>query len=295
MNQIEQKIDIVKADEIDLIELFKVFWKHKLIILLITAVFTVGSIVYALRLPNIYTADVMLAPVSSDGSSIAGGLGALGGIASLAGISTTSGGDTTANIAVIKSRQFIIEFIKENDLLPILFYKQWDYKNNKWAVADQKKVPTLQKGYTKFSNNVLNISENKKTGLIALKVSWYDPELSAKWANMLVLKANSYLKQNAISEANQSISYLKDQINTTSEVGIQELLYKLLEKELQTTKLASVRKDYAFKVLDPALVPEVKSKPKRSILCVLGMFLGFIVAILASIIVNYFYPNGIKK
>ncbi|THB65904.1 MAG: LPS O-antigen length regulator [Gammaproteobacteria bacterium] len=287
MNQNEQNTSIATDDEIDLIELFKVFWAHKLMIVIITAIFTAGSVAYALYLPNIYTAEVTLAPVSSDGNSLSGGLGALGGLASLAGISTSSGGDTAANIAVIKSRQFIMEFIKENNLLPILFADAWDAENKKWFVEDQKQIPTLQKGYAKFSNYVLSISENKKTGLMTLKTSWYDPELSAKWANTVVEKANLFLKQKAIAEANQSIAYLKDQINNTSEVGIQELLYKLIEKELQTTKLANVRKEYAFKVLDPALVPELKSKPKRLLICVFGSMLGCIFSCILVLVVTF--------
>lgn len=231
-----------------------------------------------MSLPNIYTAEVTLAPVSSDGNSLAGGLGALGGLASLAGISTSSGGDTAANIATIKSRKFIMEFIKENDLLPILFAKKWDSENEKWLVDDIKKVPTLQKGYAKFTKDVLSIVEDKKTGLIRLKVSWLDQKVVANWANILVKKANKFLKQKTITESNESISYLKDQINSTSEVGIQELLYKLIEKELQTIKLASVRKDYAFKVLDPALEPEGASKPNRSFIKTIGFILGLILS-----------------
>lgn len=290
MNQIEQNINTAQEDEIDLVELFKVFWAHKLMFVIITAIFTAGSVVYALSLPNIYTAEVTLAPVSSDGNSIAGGLGTLGGLASLAGISTSSGGDAAANIAVIKSRLFIMEFIKENDLLPILFAKIWDTEKKQWLVEDKKKVPTLQKAYAKFTKNVINIAEDKKTGLITLKASWLDPELAAIWANKIVEKANLFLKQKAIAEANQSVEYLKDQIQNTREVGIQELLYKLTEKELQTVKLASVRKDYAFKVLDPALVPELKSKPKRSLICVLGIMFGGILACLL-IFIRHFISN----
>mgnify|MGYP001554648365 CR=1 FL=1 len=290
MNQTEQNVNIATDDEIDLIELFKVFWVHKLMIVIITAIFTVGSVIYAMSLPNIYTAEVTLAPVSSDGNSLAGGLGALGGLASLAGISTSSGGDAAENIAVIKSRLFLMQFIKENDLNPILFADIWDAEKKHWLVEDKTEIPTLQKAYTKFTEDVINIFADNQTGLIALEVSWLDPELAAIWANKLVEKANLFLKQKAIDEANQSIEYLKDQIQSTSEVGIQELLYKLTEKELQTIKLASVRKDYAFKVLDPALVPELKSKPKRLLICALATVFGAMSAFI-FILIKYFVSN----
>lgn len=289
MNHTEQNISTTKEDdEIELIELFRVFWEHKLIIIITIAIFTAGSVIYAMRLPNIYTAEVTLVPVSSDGSVVSGGLGAFGGLASLAGMST-SGGGAAANIAVIKSRKFIMEFITENNLLPILFPKKWDSENIKWLGEDKKVIPTLQQGYTRFTKDILSISKNSKNGLIILKVSWYDPELSAKWANMLVGKANEFLKHKAISEANQSIAYLKDQISSTREVGIQELLYKLIEKELKTTKLANVRKDYAFQILDPALVPERKSKPIRTFLVAIGGMLGVVASVILLVCKLFFY------
>ncbi|MEP7947325.1 Wzz/FepE/Etk N-terminal domain-containing protein, partial [Vibrio parahaemolyticus] len=45
------------GDEIDLRELFKALWKGKWIIIATTFIFAIGSVLYALSLPNIYKAD----------------------------------------------------------------------------------------------------------------------------------------------------------------------------------------------------------------------------------------------
>ncbi|MEP7938329.1 Wzz/FepE/Etk N-terminal domain-containing protein, partial [Vibrio parahaemolyticus] len=42
------------GDEIDLRELFKALWKGKWIIIATTFIFAIGSVLYALSLPNIY-------------------------------------------------------------------------------------------------------------------------------------------------------------------------------------------------------------------------------------------------
>ncbi|MEP8095299.1 Wzz/FepE/Etk N-terminal domain-containing protein, partial [Vibrio parahaemolyticus] len=48
------------GDEIDLRELFKALWKGKWIIIATTFIFAIGSVLYALSLPNIYKADALL-------------------------------------------------------------------------------------------------------------------------------------------------------------------------------------------------------------------------------------------
>ena len=78
-------------DEIDLRELFSVLWVGKKLIVVITAVFAVVSVVYALSLPNEYKASAVVSPAGSGGSSLGSMAGQLGGLASLAGINIGSG------------------------------------------------------------------------------------------------------------------------------------------------------------------------------------------------------------
>jgi len=66
-------------DEIDLLELLHVIWGGKWLIIAITAVFAVGSVFYALWLPDTYRAEVLLAPAEDDsGGALSGQLGQLG-------------------------------------------------------------------------------------------------------------------------------------------------------------------------------------------------------------------------
>ena len=51
-------------DEIDLAELWRAIWAGKLQIIIITAVFAIASVAYALYLPNIYKASTVLAPAA---------------------------------------------------------------------------------------------------------------------------------------------------------------------------------------------------------------------------------------
>ena len=119
-------------DEIDLAELWRAIWAGKFTIIIISMIFAVASVFFALSKPNIYKASAILAPASSEGG--AGGLGALagqfGGLASMAGISLGGGGSvdkTALALEIIKSRSFIEGFIAKHDLLvPLMASKNWD-------------------------------------------------------------------------------------------------------------------------------------------------------------------------
>ena len=54
-------------DEIDLKELFMVLWSGKWLITAVTGLAAVTSVVIALMLPNIYTANALLAPAQQSG------------------------------------------------------------------------------------------------------------------------------------------------------------------------------------------------------------------------------------
>ena len=85
-------------EEINLLELLKVLWEGKIIIISLTAFASIFAVVYSLLLPNVYESKALLAPVDSS-SSISGALGSYQGLAGLAGINLPSGGGGEANSA----------------------------------------------------------------------------------------------------------------------------------------------------------------------------------------------------
>jgi uncharacterized protein involved in exopolysaccharide biosynthesis len=55
---------------------------------------------------------------------------------------------------------------------------------------------------------------------------------------------------------------------------MQSAFYQIVEEQTKSLMLAEVQEDFIFKVVDPAVVPELKAGPKRALICVLGTLLG---------------------
>lgn len=271
----------LEEDEIDLFELWQIIWDQRWVIIGITSLFAVASIIVSLMLPNIYRAEVLLAPVSVDskGGSMAATLSNLGGLASLAGISMGTSSSIEESLAVLKSKTFLWQFVEDNKLMPILFHEQWDAEQGKWIEPDVDPPPTLWDAYRLLTDGILTVSADKKTGLVTLAVEWTDPTVAAQWANELVARLNSYLRNLAIARSEDNLKYLNDELKRNTVADFRQTLYELIAKEQQTAMLANTRREYAVRTIDAAIEPDKKSKPKRALIVILATLLGAMLSV----------------
>jgi len=295
------------GDEIDLQELFGVLWDGKWWVIGITILASIAVVLYALSLPTLYRSEALLAPANSSG----GGLGSLaaqyGGLASLAGISLPSGGgpDKTAlGLQVLRSRTFVEQFIERRNIrAPLMAAKSWDLASGKlvineaaYNVVSQKWLrevvfprnpqPSAQESYKKFVTH-LSVSTDKSSGLITISISHLSPIIAQEWVTWLIEDINNTMRAQDIAEAERSIEYLKEQVEATSLSDLQSMFYELIQSQTETIMLAQVRPEYVFKVVDPAIVPEVKAGPKRAQISMLGSLLGGVLSVLLVLLRHY--------
>jgi capsular polysaccharide biosynthesis protein len=179
-------------------------------------------------------------------------------------------------IATLKSENLTRRFIQDHNLLPLLFSKKWDERQLKWKTSDPDRVPTLWKGNDYFAKNVRRVTEDTKTGLVTLTVTWTQPQLAAEWANNLVELTNDFLRDKAIQESERNVAYLADQAEKTKAVPVRDSIYNLMESEIKKEMVARGSKEYALKVIDPAVIPERHSSPQKPVWAITGFLIGFI-------------------
>lgn len=281
-----------EPDDIDLLELWKLLWRNKRLIFLITVLFTTMSVALALWMTPIYQSEVLLAPVTDeDGGKISSLASQYGGLAAMAGINL--GGSSSSKeeaVALLKSRALIMKFIEEENLLPELFYKDWDSENMRWDVKSPDEIPTMWKAYKKFDQDVRSVTEDKKTGLVTLSIEWKDPNLAKKWAISLVERVNEQMRNRATEDAEKSLVYLNQELKRTSSVEVQKAIYGLIESQVKTAMMANIREEYSFKVIDPPAVPDLDDevKPNKKLIVALALTFGFFGSLFYVIIRDYY-------
>ena len=294
-------------DEIDLKELFLVLWSGKWLISAITGVAAAVSVVIALMLPNIYTANALLAPAEQSGGGMSALMQQYGGLASLAGVSLPGGEDGSRaqlGIQLMKSRAFIGDFVERRDILPeLMAVKAWDAGSGQivfdpesydaaskaWIrEVEPPKLPTpsAQEAHKAFSE-ILGVSQDKQSGYVTVSIEHQSPVVAAQWVNWLVEDVNAAVKAQDVAEAEKSIEYLREQVTNTSLADLQAVFFDLIQSQTETVMLAEVRQEYVFKTIDPAVAPEEKSKPSRALICVLGTLLGGMLGVVIVLIRHY--------
>ena len=304
-----QSDNLYADDEIDLRELFHVLWNGKVLITMVTGLAAIISVFVALSLPNIYQSTAILAPKSDGGT---GGLSRLasqyGGLASLAGINLGglgSDGMTKPAIALekLKSLSFFKQHLYEDVLVDLMAVESWDpstrqlmYDDEIYDVASNKWLrevdpprqaqPSDQQAHEEFLK-LVSISEDKQIGLISVSVEHQSPDIAKRWVELMVSRVSEDLRSKDILEAEESIKFLESQREKTSLVSLDEIFAQLIEEQTKTIMLANVSKDYVFDVIDPPVAPELKSKPSRALICVLGTLTGAMLGVMVVLVRQY--------
>jgi uncharacterized protein involved in exopolysaccharide biosynthesis len=265
----------------DLVLLIGRQWK--LVAACVFAAVTAG-VVTALLMKPVYRSEVVVTR-SSDSLGLGGGnAGSLEGLAALAGLPLGNGQDATESMGVLRSKAILAELITREDLLPILFAKVYDPVAKGWKPG--AKQPTLGDGIRMFEMNIRDVREDLKTRLVVVRVDWTDRELAARWATALVDLANEEMRNRAIEESAAAIPLLKGEFDKADTVELRTSLSRLIEAQLKARTLASVRREYAFRIIDPARVsdPDKRVRPKRTLIVIAFGVFGACMAVLILLV-----------
>ncbi len=296
-----------EEDEIDLLELARVIWGGRKLIMAIVIGFTLLTAIASLFMTNIYTAQAMIKPVTSDrGASRVSALAAqFGGLASLAGIAMPGAASSTELVNLLKSNVLKKRVIERYDLLPVLFDKKWDSEKKTWkggkkggftlnplalltkirpadpnAAKKTPGVPEIWDGIRALTK-ITKINYNLKEDVITITVNFRDPDVAASIAGYVIEELNEYLSTEAKRIALINKTYLENQLSETTDPLVQQKIYGLIAEKIEMMMMSEVKEGFAFKVLDPPMSPDRKSKPKRAQMVVVAfmvsLFLGVMI------------------
>ncbi|MBF0132333.1 MAG: hypothetical protein HQL75_07070 [Magnetococcales bacterium] len=289
---------LVDDDAINLIELWDTLVRGKYLIITFTIIATILALLQALSSNPIYRAEVLLLPVTGEESTKSGVLANLGGAAQLLGLGSQSSNSTVFATAKLKSKAFIESFLREENLIKVLYADRWDAEKQKWkkkpiprwkrwlGLPDESpstdEPPSMWDAVQLF-NNILSINENKKDGLITLAIEWGDREQATLWANHIVERINLFLRDLAIQDARKSMEFLNEEFERTQIVVVRNAIASLQEGQMKRIMMASVKTSYAFDIIDPAVVPPENAyvRPQKSRIVLTGIFGGLFAGVFA--------------
>lgn len=221
--------------------------------------------------------------------------------------------NTSTIIAVLQSRSFNIHLVEKNNLLPKLFNKYWNKKENKWIgeVRHQphpeptimEKVFGRKRNFNKFAPTSidggelllekLKVEKSKPPGnCLELSFEDKDPAFAAAMLNNYITELDYYLRNREIERSIANQNYIQSIIKIQKNEEIRQGLNGVIIEQIESAMYARAASDFAFKTVDPPLIPQKAYKPKRLYV----LLLAFTVSIFCGIFLVFFaeYVNKMK-
>ena len=285
LNQVEISSE---EKEFSFKDLLEAIWINKFLIIIFPLL--VGSItaLYTLTLPNMYRAEVLLASSESKSQNMSA---ASTGLAALAGVSLQSTDNKTLiALETLKSRKFISEFLIRHEALPALMAPiSWNSEEDILEVGEYH--GSIQQATKRFMAIFSAVKLSRNTPFVLLNIEHISPTQGRDWLEAMVKDLNQFLSERDLAEVENSIKYLQEQINKTNVSDLQQLFYSMIEAQTGKAMLAEVRPEYVFRVIDPAIAPELKYSPYRALITLQSVVYSLVAIIVLCVLL---YLNNQK-
>jgi LPS O-antigen subunit length determinant protein (WzzB/FepE family) len=103
------------------------------------------------------------------------------------------------------------------------------------------------------------------------------------------------MRERKLQQVNRNIQYLKVQIEKTAIADMREVFYEIIEEQVKSKMLAEATPEYVFNTVNRAMLPEIKSKPSRALICVLITLLGSVIGALLVLAQSFVSKSRLQK
>ena len=280
----------------------------------VSAILSAG---YALSRKPLYESSALLAPVedpSSQLGSISGLVGRLGGLSDVLGVGGATGASAEGAVALMESREFTVDFLRRNGILPILYPDRWDAERHTWrtdtgaspslfawlsggggesrgatgpgdGAGQIPGEPSAEKAYERFLQ-MREIVIDRRTGFVRLSLRAPSPAMARTWLDALIRDANARLRDKALAEVRSSLAVLTERMDSLQYASVRSTVTSLLELYMRREVLLLARTDYALSAIDPPNLPEQRVYPRRTRMVAIGSFLGLLLGCTIVLLVN---------
>jgi tyrosine-protein kinase Etk/Wzc len=266
------------ADEsiINLSDYFRVIIKQRRMIFWFCVVVVIATAIVSLFLPKYFAATTSVLP-PIDVLAKEFGAGGLGGAKSdllRKAMDVTSIADMY--VGILKSRSIADAIIERFDLVKVYRVK------NDFSLVRQ----ILGRGTS------IQLTDE---GIINITVEDRDPCRAAAMANAYVEELDRQNKRLFVGQAASKKVFLENRLNEiqaelrnidnipSREARIKEMLFELLTKEFEVAKIEEAKSMPTIQILDRAVVPEKRSRPKRKHMVFLAGVTGLFVSVIGAL------------
>ena len=222
--------DEYQEDEIDLVDLLKILYRNRKVIIFISFfVFLVG-LAFAYMMPKKYKSEMtFVEQTSSAKSSLLSSLSS-----SLPfGLGSSVGGNSTSNLTtILESRKF------REKVAVKLKLKEYIIAHTK--MKEDQKIKFELEDAAEWLKPIVIIGQDTKTSVYKIEVEMEDKEMATKIANEYFVVLDDYLKNEKFDKSKISRQYLEKQVTIIEkEISDKQEMLKFYEEKYNTVSIDS--------------------------------------------------------
>lgn len=286
-------------DEIDLKEIFGLFWMNKLLILAVTFLSVVVGILYLQIATREYSVKMTYKPTNEESGGVK--LGGLGGLASFAGIGlpSNSNSDFDVFIHLMRSEE-VAEIVHQNtELVRKVFWSEFDHVSDTFRMPEigrfglfKRRVksiitgqqievysPPSPKRLVPILDSVFSSSIDQNTGFLILSAKVSNPDLVVELMQEAILATDNLIKTRYVGSTSQSLKFYQQKMSLAKSREHREGLAKLIVNEQQKLMLASTGRNFVVEPISRAQVSPHPISPKAKSVLTLSLFIGIFLSV----------------
>ncbi len=207
--------------------------------------------------------------------------------------------------------EFYHEAVEGNEKIKEEFLRRFPVKDEAILVIDR----LSEKRITDLKNRIKS-SIDRKSGVVSISVKMPDPVVAAKVASFSMEYLKAYITEYRIEKLKKEVDFLTERVQISrgkfftvqerkaryadqfqaptirvqsadiqrerleSEYRLSSGFYNELLKKLEEAKIKLHQETPIFKTLEPPVVPNLKSEPKRAIILIVSAMTGGIIALI---------------
>lgn len=276
--------------EIDLLQYFAILRKRAALISIFALLGLFGALASSFLIDDRFQAKAVISPVKEGGGPA--GLSVLvQQLDVVPGMSFSSPSSASEILALLNSNMLKRKAIETHALLPVLFRERWDTEKKIWNNGGP---PTVNDGLRAIEK-ALSIRHSPKDNTITITFEGKDPHDAAGVLEKLLSVLNAHLSAEARRLADSNRHYLEGQLRYASDPLIRQNIYALIARQIESSMMAGVMENFAFKIIDPPEPPDRKSSPRRHIIAAGGLLGALAAGVLAAFILEFFEARGMRE
>ncbi len=223
-----------------------------------------------------YRAEALLRPEAEQTGvgRLQGIFGASVGIGSLFGGMGPQTDRAEEYMAIFRSFDFTTALITQHGLKP---------RTDEQLGGFLRSTVTPWKRY-KFVQNNFDAEYDRLSGNMTLDYVDRDQEMARRTLSYFIDDLRDRLRKEEIRSADEALDSLQEAAIKTSDSMLRSQIYELISKQVEREKVAQAEADFAFKIIEPPVVPDRPYWPRPVMYAVVMGLLALVVACVGAVI-----------